>query len=62
MNHEVIKMHSQLPIMLASVSRFNPELTLEVVQAWGDGTKTIREMFKILNDAIQGCNPVSLQK
>lgn len=56
MDLNVIKMHAQLPTLLAKVSEFDEQLALSVIRDWGAKSRTINSMWEELNDAIQGCN------
>lgn len=42
---ERIRQNAYLPVKLAELSRTNPEKALELLQAWGEGTKTIKKLW-----------------
>ncbi|KOY81246.1 hypothetical protein I6G82_02915 [Lysinibacillus macroides] len=46
---ELVKMHSRLPVLLAELSHKNEEAALELLRAWGEHTKPIRQLYKEIN-------------
>ncbi|TQR27191.1 hypothetical protein C7Y47_23520 [Lysinibacillus sphaericus] len=42
---ERVRQNAYLPVKLAELSKSNPEKALELLQAWGDGTKTIKKLW-----------------
>ena len=54
---ERVRQNAYLPVKLAELSKSNPEKALELLQAWGDGTKTIKklwdEVIQYVGDTIQ---------
>lgn len=49
---ELIEMNAQLPVKLAELLKDEPEVALGILQAWGEGTKTLRVLWKEVNDAL----------
>lgn len=47
---ERVRQNAYLPVKLAELSKSNPEKALELLQAWGEGTKTIKKLWE---DVIQ---------
>lgn len=47
---ELVKMHSRLPVLLAELSRKNEKAALELLRAWGEGTKTVRKLYQEINE------------
>ncbi|GLC89377.1 hypothetical protein [Lysinibacillus piscis] len=41
-----VKQNAYLPVKLAELSRVNPEKALELLQAWGEGSKTIKKLWE----------------
>ncbi|MEQ6353976.1 hypothetical protein ABNX05_05050 [Lysinibacillus sp. M3] len=54
---ERVRQNAYLPVKLAELSKSNPEKALELLQAWGEGTKTIKklwdEVIQYVGDTIQ---------
>ena len=50
---ELIEMNAQLPVKLAELSKDEPDVALGILQAWGDGTKTLRVLWKEVNGALE---------
>lgn len=50
---ELVKMHSRLPVLLAELSHKNERAALEFLRAWGEGTKTIRKLYKEITDHLK---------
>ncbi|MEA0564053.1 hypothetical protein [Lysinibacillus irui] len=42
---ERVRQNAYLPVKLSELSKVNPEKALELLQAWGDGTKTIKKLW-----------------
>ncbi|MFJ7736432.1 hypothetical protein ACIQ2D_08810 [Lysinibacillus sp. NPDC097287] len=42
---ERVRQNAYLPVKLSELSKTNPEKALELLQAWGDGTKTIKRLW-----------------
>ena len=51
--YELIQMNANLPIKLAELSKDEPSTALELLQAWGEGTKTLRVLWKEVTDALE---------
>lgn len=49
---ELLEMNARLPIKLAQLAKAEPDTALELLQAWGDGTKTLRTLWKEVTDAL----------
>lgn len=50
---EVVKKNAYLPVKLAELSRHNPEAALQLLQAWGEGSKTIKQLWKETSDQLE---------
>ena len=50
---ELIQMNANLPVKLAELSKDKPQTALEILQAWGDGTKTLRVLWKEVTEALE---------
>lgn len=44
-NPETVKMRALLPAHLAKLSRVNEEAALELLRAWGEGTKSVKLIY-----------------
>lgn len=43
---ETIKKNAYLPVKLSQLSKVNPEAALNILQAWGDGKKPVKELWE----------------
>lgn len=50
---ELIEMHAQLPIKLSQLSKNEPEIAIQILQAWGDGTKTLNVLWSEVTNALE---------
>lgn len=50
---ELIKMNAYLPVKLAELATDEPEKALDILVAWGEGTKTLRVLWSEVNDALE---------
>ena len=50
---ELVEMNANLPVKLAELSKDEPQTALDILQAWGDGTKTLRVLWKEVSDALE---------
>lgn len=50
---ELIEMHAQLPIKLSQLSKNEPEIAIQILQAWGDGTKTLNTLWSEVMSALE---------
>lgn len=42
---ERVQQNAYLPVKLSELSKFNLEKAFELLQAWGDGTKSIKKLW-----------------
>ena len=49
---ELVKMNAYLPVKLAELAKDEPEMALAILTAWGEGTKTLRVLWKEITDAL----------
>lgn len=49
---ELIKMNAYLPVKLADLAEEDPEQALDILKAWGKGTKTLRVLWREVTDAL----------
>ncbi|ARK25974.1 hypothetical protein SporoP37_15710 [Sporosarcina sp. P37] len=49
---ELLEMNAYMPVKLAELAKSEPDTALELLQAWGDGTKTLRTLWKEVTDAL----------
>lgn len=49
---ELVKMNAYLPVKLSYLSKFNPDAALEILQAWGDGSKPLKDLWKETEDLL----------
>lgn len=49
---ELVHMNANLPVKLAELATEKPEEALVILTAWGKGTKTLRALWKEVNDAL----------
>jgi hypothetical protein len=54
---DVIKMHAQLPELLAKLSYHDVPKTLEYIRYWGEKSKTINFMYEGVSDALLKYEP-----
>lgn len=45
-NTELVKMNAYLPVKLAELSRLDAKATIQIIQAWGDGTKPLKKLWE----------------
>lgn len=50
---ELVKMHAYLPVKLAELAKDEPEIALSILQAWGEGTKTLRVLWAEVCGALE---------
>ncbi len=50
---ELIHMNANLPVKLAELAEDKPDEALNILVAWGEGTKTLRVLWKEVNDALE---------
>ena len=51
--HELIKMNANLPVKLAELAEEEPQTALDILRAWGEGTKPLRVLWTEVNDALE---------
>lgn len=51
-NKELVRMYAFLPVKLSELSKVNPEATIEILQDWGAGRKSIRKLWSATIDAL----------
>lgn len=49
---ELIRIHAYLPVKLAELSKQNEKAALELLQAWGAGTMTIRKLWQEIQNQL----------
>lgn len=49
---ELIQMYAFLPVKLSELSKVNPEATIEILQDWGAGRRSIRKLWGATIDAL----------
>lgn len=49
---ELIQMYAFLPVKLSELSKVNPEAAIEILQDWGAGRKSIRNLWGATIDAL----------
>lgn len=52
-SRELLEMNAYLPVKLAALAKSEPDTALEILKAWGDGTKTLRVLWKEVTDALE---------
>lgn len=52
-NSELVKMNAYLPVRLAELAKIDKEKALEILNAWGEGTKPIKVLWKETVDACE---------
>ena len=50
---ELIEMNANLPVKLAELAADEPEIALNILRAWGEGTKTLRVLWSEVTDALE---------
>ena len=56
-NKDLVRMTAYLPVKLAVLVDVNPELALQMMRHWGNGTKSIPEIWDTVSDAVEGLAP-----
>ncbi|MFE3573903.1 hypothetical protein [Lysinibacillus sp. NPDC059133] len=51
-NKDLIRMYAYLPVKLSQLSKENPNAAINLLQDWGEGRKTIRKLWKEINDLL----------
>lgn len=49
---ELVHMNANLPVKLAELAEDKPAEALDILVAWGEGTKTLRVLWQEVNDAL----------
>ncbi|MDW0112242.1 hypothetical protein QT711_03530 [Sporosarcina saromensis] len=49
---ELLEMNAYLPVKLAELAKSEPDTALDLLQAWGEGTKTLRVLWAEVTDAL----------
>lgn len=50
--HELVKMNANLPSKLSKLAEDEPEIALSILRSWGEGTKTLRVLWKEVTSAL----------
>lgn len=50
---ELLEMNAYLPVKLAELAKSEPNTALELLKAWGEGSKTLRVLWKEVTDALE---------
>lgn len=58
---ELVKMNANLPAKLAELAGDNPEKALEILKAWGKGTKTLRILWAEVMDALDAATSFEIR-
>lgn len=45
-NTELVKMNAYLPVKLGELSKHDEKAAIQILQAWGDGTKPLKVLWK----------------
>ena len=49
---EIIHKNAYLPVKLTELSRIDPDAALELLQAWGEGTKPVCDLWEIATNKL----------
>jgi hypothetical protein len=49
---ETVNKHAYLPVKLAELSYQQPEDTLRLLQEWGEGKKSVKNLFEEVTDLL----------
>lgn len=49
---DLIQMYAFLPVKLSELSKVNPEAAIDILQDWGAGRKSIRNLWGATIDAL----------
>lgn len=57
-NTELVKMNAYLPVRLAELAKMDQEKALEILNAWGEGTKPLKVLWK---ETVEACEALTAQ-